>query len=162
MFDGVLLGDDEHGTWVGFRAGTRFARPGSEFVASDDHVTLVPAEGHFLATFWPDGRPVDPTGGDIEVYVDVATPGVWDGATLHTVDLDLDVIRRGDGTVFVDDEDEFAQHQVAFGYPPDLVATARTTCAALLDDVRRREPPFDPATAASWLAILRGLPRRGG
>ena len=32
------------------------------------------------------------------------------------VDLDLDVIRMRDGGI-LDDEDEFAEHQVRYGYP---------------------------------------------
>ncbi len=153
QFDGVFLGDDEHGAWVGFRAGTRFERPGAEFVAGHDHVTLVPAVGDFLATFWPDG-------GRVEVYVDVTGPPRWDGSVLHAVDLDLDVVRFPDGRVEVDDEDEFAEHQVAFGYPPDVVAAAEATCAAVLGAVRRRTPPFDHTTSTSWLTVLRGLPAR--
>ena len=66
-FAGRYLGADGHGHWIGFPAGSRFARPGSEFVAEHDHVTLVPGDGGYLATFWPAHAPV-------EVYVDVATP----------------------------------------------------------------------------------------
>ena len=44
-------------------------------------------------------------------------------------DLDLDVIRTGDGTVFVDDEDEFAEHRVSLAYPERWVDQARVTAA---------------------------------
>jgi uncharacterized protein len=51
----------------------------------------------------------------------------------------------------VDDEDEFAEHQVAFGYPPDVVAAALAAC----DDVRRmaeqRVAPFDGVAPRVWL-----------
>lgn len=150
VFEGVFLGEDGHGAWVGIRAGTRFSRPGAEFVASDDHVTLAPAVGGFLATFWPEGGPVS-------VYVDVSTPPVWDGAVVRAVDLDLDVIRRRDGSVVVDDEDEFAEHRVTLGYPPELVAAARSTCDAVAAGVRRGAPPYDRTTSATWLALLRAL-----
>ncbi len=149
-FDGLFLGGDRHGAWVGFRAGTRFARPDADFVADHDHVTLVPADGDFLATFWPDG-------GRVEVYVDVTGPSSWDESVLRAVDLDLDVVRFPGGRVEVDDEDEFAQHRVALGYPPELVAAAEATCAAVLAGVRRGEPPFDAATPAAWLTTLRSL-----
>ncbi|HEY9365329.1 MAG TPA: hypothetical protein VIP55_01730, partial [Agromyces sp.] len=33
-FDGVWLGADAHGDWVGFPAGTPFARPGHGFTAT--------------------------------------------------------------------------------------------------------------------------------
>lgn len=35
------------------------------------------------------------------------------------VDLDLDVVRRFDGSAEILDEDEFAEHQVRYGYPPE-------------------------------------------
>lgn len=148
-FPGVFLGVDEHGDWLGFPAGTHFARPGATFVAPHDHVTLVP-DAEFLATYWPDG-------GRVEVYADVTTVPVWDGATLRAVDLDLDVERYPDGLVRVDDEDEFEEHTVAFGYPAEVVASARATCAALVADVRRGEAPYDAGTPAAWLATLRSL-----
>jgi len=40
------------------------------------------------------------------------------------VDLDLDVVLTREGHLFVDDEDEFAAHQVELGYPPEVVALA--------------------------------------
>lgn len=150
-FAGRYLGADGHGHWVGFTAGSRFARPGSVYVAEHDHVTLVPATGGYLATFWPDGGPVT-------VYVDVTTPPRWDGGTVHTVDLDLDVIRRPGGEVVVDDEDEFEEHRVAFGYPGHVVVTARETCARLVVDVTAGRAPYDGLTSDRWLGALSTLP----
>ena len=152
-FDGLFLGGDGHGHWVGFREGTRFSRPGATFVAEHDHVTLVPEHGSFLATFFPD----QPSRHGFRVYVDVTDRPRWEGTTLHAVDLDLDVVRLDDGTVFVDDEDEFAEHRVDLGYPPEVVAGAEATCAAVLAGVRRGAAPFDATTPASWLAVLRSL-----
>jgi protein associated with RNAse G/E len=56
------------------------------------------------------------------------------------IDLDLDVIKRRDGTVFIDDEDEFAEHQVKYAYPADVIATARQTCDWLVQAVSTEEP----------------------
>ena len=61
---------------------------------------------------------------------------VWDGGLVTAVDLDLDVIRRFDGTWYVDDEDEFAEHQVSYGYPPELVASREAECARVSDEIR--------------------------
>ena len=47
----------------------------------------------------------------------MATPPYWDGDVLRSVDLDLDVIQGLSGRVWVDDEDEFADHRVRWGYP---------------------------------------------
>ena len=128
QFDGFFLGSDEHGDWLGFPAGTHNHRPGHEFHSEVECVTLVqPGQWH-LPTFQAPGIWCD-------LYVDVTTPAVWEGEVLRAVDLDLDVIRlpdplppvgsapwdvppAGPGEVFVDDEDEFAEHQVPTATPP--------------------------------------------
>ena len=85
-FDGLYLGSDEHGEWLGFPRGTHNHRPGYEFHSQVDAVTLVPREGWYAATFHAPGIWCD-------IYVDMTTPGEWDGTVLRAVDLDLDVIR---------------------------------------------------------------------
>lgn len=145
-FQGIHLGTDEHGEWLGFPRGTHYARPGMTVDARVDGVTLVAAGRPWLATFHAPGI-------GMEVYVDIATPPVWQGTTLRSVDLDLDVVRRADGTVFVDDEDEFAEHRLAFGYPADVVAMAERAAAEVLASVRGRVAPYD-GTAAAWLDRL--------
>ena len=77
-------------------------------------------------------------------YVNVATPATWSDGTLRFIDLDLDVIWRSDtGEVILDDEDEFALHQVRFGYPSDLIARAWRTGGEVRDLIARRSYPFD-------------------
>lgn len=148
-FDAVLLGSDEHGDWVGVPAGTPMARPGAAFVPPVDSVLLVPAAMEdWLATFYAPGFRV-------EVYVDVTTPARWDGAVLRAVDLDLDVVRGKDGRTWVDDEDEFAEHQLAFGYPEETVSSAVAACDDVLRRVTAHTPPFDGGTPARWLDVLR-------
>jgi hypothetical protein len=146
-YAGVFLGTDGHGEWLGCPIGTHYHRPGMEFVSDFASVTLVPAEGAaHLATF--NTEPAKS-----EIYVDMTTPAAWDGSVLHAIDLDLDVIKRPDGTIFVDDEDEFAEHQVAYGYPPDVVAMAERSAADVLSAVRASMPPYD-GTADAWHARL--------
>jgi protein associated with RNAse G/E len=147
------LGHDEHGVWLGARAGTPIRR-GSEPVkhARGDFVTLIP-ERTWWSAVWND--PVDD---GIRVYVDVATPGEWDGDTVRMIDLDLDVIRRADGTVQIADEDEFEEHRVAYGYPERVVDTARATTAETYLALERRQEPFGGAGDA-WLSQARFLPR---
>ena len=126
-FEAVYLGSDEHGDWCGVAGGTLFTRPGVEWHAPVDQVMLVPApaagERHWIATFHAPGGPV-------EVYVDMTTPPEWDGAVLRAVDLDLDVVRGVTGRVWVDDEDEFAEHRVALEYPEEVVAAAIAVASA--------------------------------
>ena len=107
------------------------------------------AVGAWLATFHGPG-------GVVATYVDMTTVPVWDGSVVRAVDLDLDVVELLDGEVIVDDEDEFAEHQVAFGYPPEIVALAEATRDAVLAAMRaRRSRPFDGSPPAPWLDVLR-------
>jgi uncharacterized protein len=77
-------------------------------------------------------------------YINIATPATWADGTLRFIDLDLDVIWRADtGEVILDDEDEFALHQVRFGYPSDLIAQVWRSSEAVRDMIARRIPPFD-------------------
>jgi hypothetical protein len=150
-YDAVRLGADRHGVWIGSPSGTSMARPGASFVAAYDHVGLVPAGG-YVANFSED-VPAAP----FSVYVDICTPPRWVGAVVTTVDLDLDVIRDRAGRVWVDDEDEFAEHRVRLGYPDVVAERAVGSCADVLRAVEAGEPPYDGATALHWLDVLAGL-----
>ena len=151
---GRWLGSDEHGDWIGIPAGTPMARPGLALALPNDQVGLVPAPGPdheraFLATFHGPG-------GETRVYVDMTTPPVWDGATVRAVDLDLDVIQRLDGRVHVDDEDEFAEHRVELGYPPEIVALAEGSRDRIHAAIRDARAPFD-GSHRRWQSALDGL-----
>lgn len=163
---GVYLGEDEHGEWVGYPRGTHNHRPGHEFHSAVDCVTLVQPDRWHLSTFQAPGIWCD-------LYIDVTTPATWDGDVLRAIDLDLDVIRlpdelppvhaapwdtppAGPGEVFVDDEDEFAEHQVAFGYPAEVVRAAQASCDDLVSAVRAGLPPYD-GSHERWLAELSRL-----
>jgi hypothetical protein len=160
-FDAVFLGSDQHGDWLGIVAGTTMVRPGATYVAPTDQVGLVPppgpeAERGWLVTFHAEGGPV-------RVYVDITTPPVWDRAVVRAVDLDLDVIRGADrsgrgGRVWVDDEDEFADHRVRYAYPDDVVRAAMQSCDRVHADVAAGRAPYD-GSAAAWLARTGELPR---
>ena len=149
-FDAVRLGTDAVGHWVGVPRGTWISKPGKGFTAWCDHVVLIPHDGWWLATIYGDDpdRPVD-------VYVDIATPSTWadDGSWVKAVDLDLDVIQGPTGRVWVDDEDEFAEHQVRFGYPRDVIDAAVRSCDEILAAVSAKVAPFD-GSAQRWLARL--------
>lgn len=144
---GIYLGTDEFGEWIGSPRGTRYTRPGRDFQANFGGVTLVTWDrAPHLATFNDENA-------RSAIYVDITTPPVWDGLTLRANDLDLDVIRRQDGTVLLDDEDEFAEHQLSLGYPPEIIALAEQTAQDVFDAVKRAAPPYD-GTAARWQAEL--------
>jgi hypothetical protein len=154
-FDALFLGSDEHGDWIGIPTGTPMARPGAAFVTESDQVGLVPHPGAgggagWLATFHAPGFTVS-------TYVDMTTVPHWDGATCRAVDLDLDVIRGSAGNVFVDDEDEFAEHRVAHDYPSEVVSLAEASCAYVHDAVLHERAPFDDASSAGWFTALTSL-----
>ena len=154
-FPGFFLGSDVHGDWIGIPAGTAMSRPGADYVAPVDQVGLVPSYGAdergWLATFHA-------RGGEVEVYVDITTPPRWDGFTLRAVDLDLDVVRGTTGRVWVDDEDEFAEHRHTLDYPTPLVVHATRTCDLVHAAVRDRLAPYD-GSAEAWLARVADLSR---
>ncbi len=88
-------------------------------------------------------------------YIDVIRPPQWHGGDLVTmVDLDLDVVRRRDGNIELEDEDEFDHHRRLFGYPDWMAAKARGTAAALMLALEANREPF-AATCRAWLARVR-------
>lgn len=149
QMDAVLLGSDEHGDWLGFPRGTAMSRPGRQFVSVNDQVGLVPSEAGWLATFHG-------AGGEVRTYVDITTVPAWDGSVVRAIDLDLDVVERLDGSVYVDDEDEFADHQLRFGYPRQVVELAMATRDRVYAAMTARAAPFD-GTCQQWHAALAGL-----
>jgi len=147
-YDAVRLGSDAHGTWFGLPLGTHVARPGREFRTDEAQVVLVPRSG-FVATYYARGGTAP-----CDLYVDITTVPRLGQDAMHAVDLDLDVVRGWTGRVWVDDEDEFAEHRVRYGYPPEIVDHAVSTCARVRDEAAAGEVPFDAATPARWFAAL--------
>jgi uncharacterized protein len=76
-------------------------------------------------------------------YVNVATPATWNNTTIQFVDLDLDVIWRNDGSLILDDEDEFELHCQSFGYPETLVHEAWRSRDEICQLIQQRIYPFD-------------------
>ncbi|HEX6249410.1 MAG TPA: DUF402 domain-containing protein [Nocardioidaceae bacterium] len=149
-FDALRLGEDAHGTWLGVPTGTPMTRPGATFHNGVPQVVLVP-DAAYVASFYAPG---DAGPNPCEVYVDISTVPVVDGTTVSTVDLDLDVVRGWSGRVWVDDEDEFADHRVRFGYPPEVVELALATCTRVQKAVEASCAPFDGPTAQRWFTRL--------
>jgi hypothetical protein len=151
-FTAWWLGSDRHGDWIGIPRGTPMDRPGAHYEPPVPQIGLVPSsdlpddERGWLATFHD-------APSHIWVYVDMTTPPVWDGATIRAVDLDLDVIRGRDGDVVVDDEDEFAEHRVAFGYPDEVIALAEASRDRVRAAILGEHAPYD-GSHESWLRRL--------
>lgn len=137
---GTTGGEDAAGTWL-------FAPRGAAAIYSVlgptplpvNFVTLVPKDAGWIATWMWGNEAID-----MDVYVDVVGAPSWTStARLRVVDLDLDVIRRPDGQVILDDEDEFVENISVRRYPADVVEQARTTADELLTAVAERQAPFD-------------------
>jgi len=149
-FDALHLGADSHGVWVGVPEGTLISKPSRAFHATADHVVLIPHDAWWLCTFYGAdlSRPFD-------LYVDIATPADWFGEDLvKAVDLDLDIAKRPGEAPFLDDEDEFALHQVSLNYPPEVIDSAQHSAQELMTAVRSMTAPFD-GLHLDWLARLR-------
>lgn len=140
------LGADEHGHWLGAPRGFRMHRPGMALDSRIDVAMLIPPDRAWMATFNGPGHDT------CDIYVDVTTVPDWAGATVRAVDLDLDVYRGLDGSVLVDDEDEFAEHQVRYGYPPDVVALAERSRAELTAAIRAGEEPW-ASVGHRWVEV---------
>ncbi len=149
-----FLGTDEFGHWLGAPAGSLVRRPGAQFHGPAASLRLVPHDGAYLASFNADTG--DGQAMRSMIYVDMTSVPTlqWEpkGWTLRAVDLDLDVIKlRDTGEVFVDDRDEFADNQVAYGYPPEIIELAERTAREVEDAVRGGVEPFG-SVGFGWLA----------
>ncbi|GAA1019198.1 hypothetical protein Aple_098290 [Acrocarpospora pleiomorpha] len=138
------LGEDEHGVWAGCPAGTigRLGE-GPPVVWKLPFVLLFPRDTWWTATF-------NPIGHKMAIYCDITTVPEWRDGEVTMVDLDLDVIKRADGTVFLDDVDEFAEHQVWLEYPLDVIENAELSATWLMTAVAQGTGPFGGAHT-HWL-----------
>ncbi|GAA2520508.1 DUF402 domain-containing protein [Pilimelia columellifera] len=134
------LAENEHGVWLGVRAGTDSIYHGRALRQQHPYVVLVPRHAWWTAMFSPEPRTA-------EVYCDVTTPARWpDPGAVELVDLDLDVVRRrGSGLVQLLDQEEFAMRQEDWSYPPEVVRRARQAAGWLYGTVGAGVEPFHSA-----------------
>ncbi len=148
---GVVLGEDDHGVWVGAHPGSAIVMPdGTERTGERHALWCVPRDDWFLLHLW-NGHP------EVDLYVDICTPPTWSERGVRMVDLDFDVVvwnaEKG-GTVELVDVEEFEEHRVALAYPDDIVESARRAAMDILARVRDLRAPFNPESAAPWLGQL--------
>ncbi len=154
---GRYLGSDSFGHWIFQGTGEFISRPGAALYTASDAVLLIPHSGDWVATFYDDAHP-----DGVELYIDLACELAWRRVRpavveFHMVDMDLDVVRTKARGLFVDDEDEFAEHRVEMKYPAALCTRMESATAALMDAVASRQAPFDGRDAA-WFTLGRTLP----
>jgi protein associated with RNAse G/E len=143
------LGEDEHGVWLGLPAASTMRKGHNPAISIPEaHVVLFPRGAWWTATFNAAPRRT-------EIYCDITTPPTWPAASEVTmVDLDLDVLlKRGAAAPILVDEDEFAEHQVRYAYPADVVRAAEESARGLMRAVAESTGPFDGAHR-TWLALV--------
>jgi hypothetical protein len=131
------LGEDEHGIWTGAVAPITSQR-GEEppVILEHTQVMLFPRGPWWTASF--NAAPAR-----TEIYCDISSPVQWlSPREVTMIDLDLDVIRRRDGKIFLVDEDEFAEHQVKYGYPADVIMQSQRSAAWLQQALADGTEPF--------------------
>lgn len=145
-FEASWIGEDEWGDWIAVPTGTiRWKGETSVRPTSEPAVFCAPRDGWWHLHY--NGRTTQ-----FSHFVDIVTPPVWVSEDRYEmIDLDLDVVMLQDGTVEVDDEDEFEVHQVQYGYSAEMIRRAEQETARIVGELeQRREPFFDVADA--WLA----------
>jgi uncharacterized protein len=142
------LGEDEHGIWTGGGAQSSWRKgEGPPVIVGHKHVLLFPR-----GTWWTASFNAEPA--RTEVYCDISTPVRWPSPREVTmVDLDLDVVRRRDGHVELVDEDEFAEHQVKYGYPRDVIEASTAAAVWLQGALADGTEPF-ARVYRSYLALV--------
>jgi protein associated with RNAse G/E len=140
---GRYLGEDRYGWWI-FQGTNEFcSRPGAAFYTRSDAVLLVPRSGDWVATFYDSAHP-----NGVRLYIALAVAHEWTEirpavSEFHVIDMDLDVIRMDGRGVFIDDQDEFAEHAVAMHYPERLVQDIQVAAEELYQAVKAQQAPFD-------------------
>ncbi|MBT8214408.1 MAG: DUF402 domain-containing protein [Acidimicrobiia bacterium] len=142
--DTLFVGRDEHGTWLASPTGT-VAQKGTAEPKSirNRGVHLVPDGAWWVFSFHP-------TSDTATHFLDIATPATFEADRVTMVDLDLDVIRFSDGRVILDDEDEFAEHQVTLEYPSAWIEAASGAAAWGVDAITRDVEPFCRVAHRWW------------
>jgi len=146
----VYLGSDRWGDWFGQRVGDRSVRPGRDFLAVYPNITLMPPDGDWVLTV---NAPPHRTA----IYIDLAWAVEWIEGEPAGIDMDLDVVERATGELYIDDQDEWDAHRVAYGYPLDIVDRLEARAVELETRVREHEAPFDEEATQRWFDRLAGF-----
>lgn len=154
---GRYLGENSFGHWIFQGTGEFISRPGAALYTGSDAILLVPHVGDWVGTFYDDKHP-----DGVQLYIDLAIDFQWKRirpavVEFHMIDMDLDVVRSEGRGLYIDDEDEFAEHSEQMNYPADLRESLQAECAALFDAVAAGQAPFDGRDAA-WFTLGRTLP----
>ena len=147
-FEAHWLGEDEWGDWIGVPKGSsRWKGAHRVRPTRTDAVFCAPRDQ------WWHLHYNGPTT-EFSHFVDIVTPPAWVSPNRYEmIDLDLDVLMSQNGTVEVEDEDEFELHQVRYAYSNEMIRRAREETRRIVVELEKRQEPFGEI-AASWLVRL--------
>ena len=143
------LVEDEHGQWVYGPIGSPWTAPHDSGTLPVDVIALFDPD-HWFVTWWVD-RP-----GDRRVEIDISLPPERTTAGWTYVDLELDPIRHEDGTVEVEDHDEYEDACRNGWISPEHAAIALETAQRMADRLRAREEPWGDE---GWRRLTRARAR---
>ncbi|RSL32564.1 DUF402 domain-containing protein [Salibacterium salarium] len=86
----------------------------------------------------------------IHFYCNIGTPFVWDEEALKYIDYDLDIKVFPDMTYHILDEDEYEDHKVKMGYPPEIQTKVLEALEELQSWIYQRKGPFAPQFVEKW------------
>lgn len=135
QFNMYYLAEDEWGLWLWTPAGSTAQRGYDQPQTFNRNNVKLVVPGAWWTAIWNDG-------GSFDLYIDTITPAAVSPDRVTMVDLDLDLVRSVDGSVKIDDQDEFEDHTVRYGYSDYLIERATSTTHALKPKLERREEPF--------------------
>ncbi len=146
-FEASFLGEDEYGKWIAVPEGSK--RWKGEYQAHPTRSNAVFCAPH---RGWWHLHYNGPHTANYTMFVDINTPPRWLGENRYEmIDLDLDVGMTHDGEIVVEDEDEFALHQVQLEYTPEMITRARQATDDIVNALTGRAEPFFEV-AEAWLA----------
>ena len=100
--------------------------------------------------YWPDKwysllEAYAPDGELVEIYVNISSPVEIDGLQMRFTDLELDVSRRPPREALLEDEHEFEEAAVEYGYSEEFQRTCYAVAKEALDLANRWEARGMPA-----------------
>jgi uncharacterized protein len=145
-FEGFWLGDDEWGDWIAVPRGSKRWKGDVDMSPTVAAAVFCAPRGEWWHLHYN-----GPDSYNYSHFVDIVTPPIWSTENRYEmIDLDLDVAIHIDGTLEIQDEDEFLVHQVRYGYSEEMIRRAVEETSRIAELLRAgKEPFFD--VAAEWL-----------
>ncbi len=140
VWGAYVIAEDQHGTWFFTPANSPIEwtnLEGKSTAWEFDVLCLIPPSEWYFALWW------GPSDHAVELSVDVTAPATRDGNVWSWLDLEIDLFRLKDGTVGIEDEDEFEESYTA-GYISDAQRDESLRITPVIEQMlRNHNEPFD-------------------